>query len=70
MPKYTLTVCEVREYQCTYTVEADSPEEAKELAALGETIDEYEDRCIGVTSRELGDDLKELPTEPPQEPHP
>lgn len=40
MPKYSIRVAETRTYNTTYTVEANSPEEAVEKAEAGETIEE------------------------------
>lgn len=51
MHKYDVSVTEVREYQMTYGISAETPEEALELASSGEVDDEVEERLIGVTAR-------------------
>jgi hypothetical protein len=52
MPRYEITVSEVRDYKRTYTVEADSPEEATEKAERGETVDEAEGILNEIVNRE------------------
>ena len=51
MPLYTVNVIETRNYNVTYSVEADDPEEALELALIGDTIDEEDLQLTGVTDR-------------------
>lgn len=53
MPRYEIDVVEVRTYQVRYTVEAESEEEALELAEDGETADEYECGLIAVIDRTI-----------------
>lgn len=38
--RYEVEVTEVLHRACTFTVEADSPQEARELASIGETVRE------------------------------
>lgn len=56
MARYTVEVSEIRHYDVEYTVEADSPEEALEMAARGETEDEQELKNHGVVQREVDDE--------------
>jgi hypothetical protein len=51
VPKYQLDVVEVRHVSCTYVVEANSPEEAIELAQKGETVSEEENGPGDVNDR-------------------
>ncbi|SEC76348.1 Uncharacterised protein (plasmid) [Tsukamurella tyrosinosolvens] len=51
MPTFTFEVIETRQYRVEYTVEADTRDEALLKAAAGETVDEVEGRCTGVTDR-------------------
>lgn len=52
-PTYDVLVSELRDYKRTYTVEADSPEEAVEKAERGETVSEAEGTLSEITGREV-----------------
>ena len=53
MTTYRIEVVEHRAYDVLYTVEADSPAEAREMAEAGDTVAEEEIKCRQVTDREL-----------------
>lgn len=53
MPRYEIEVVESRAYKRTYTVEADSPEEASEQAERGDTVDESEGTLTDIINREV-----------------
>lgn len=53
MPKYEVTVSELRDYKCTYTVQAASIKEAIEKAERGETLEEAEGTLEEIASREV-----------------
>jgi hypothetical protein len=53
MPKYQIKVSETRRYNVLYTVIADCPEEALELAEAGETDAESNEYLIGVDDRNI-----------------
>lgn len=53
MPKYSIRVAETRTYNTTYTVEADSPEQAVEKAEAGETVDEATGSPQAIEEREV-----------------
>ena len=59
MGLWTVVVAEIRAVEVTYTVEADTLEEAIEMAESGETIEEKGGREIGCQRR----DILEGPTE-------
>lgn len=65
MPTFTVLVTEVRHVPCQYTVEADTPEEALELAGRGETTGEAENLAKAeVVDRHVRrDSLAEAPLE-------
>lgn len=52
MPKYSIRVAETRSYNNTYTVEADSPQEATEKAEAGETLEEATGSLQAIEERE------------------
>lgn len=53
MAEHKLVVFETRVIEMVYTVEADSPTEAWELAEKGETVDEAFVRDLMVQGREV-----------------
>ena len=53
MAVYKLEVIESRSVLCLYTVEADSPQEAKQKAATGNTIAEEDIKNYGVLDRNV-----------------
>ena len=53
MPKYSIRVAETRTYNTTYTVEANSPEEAVENAEAGENIEEVTGSLQSINEREV-----------------
>jgi hypothetical protein len=53
MPKYEVTVSELRDYKRTYIVEAASSEEAVEKAECGETLQEADGILQEIASREV-----------------
>lgn len=55
MPIYKSKVTELRAYECFYTIEADTYEEAQRKADSGDTLAEHECRCIGVTDRQVSE---------------
>lgn len=56
MPRFEIEVVELRAVRCRYTIEADDLVSAKELAAIGETISEdQERRPPDVVHREVGE---------------
>jgi len=50
---WKVIVAEIRAVAVTYTVEADTLEEAIDMAERGETVDETDAREIGVERREI-----------------
>lgn len=52
MPRYTIRVCETRAYGNTYTVEADSSDEAVTKAEAGDTEEESTGSLQEVVDRE------------------
>lgn len=59
MPEWRVRVHETVVQEKLYTVEADSFDEARELAEAGETIEEEHVRDLSVTSRDLlGDPVR------------
>jgi hypothetical protein len=56
---YEIEVIETRTYDVLYRVEADSPEEAREKAEMGETESEEELKCREVLDRTIWE-MKEL----------
>jgi len=62
MPRYNVYVYEVRRVECVYEVEAHSPEEAREKAEAGDTVDEWHNPLNDeVASRQIVDDPQLLP---------
>lgn len=53
---WKVEVIEIRHVACLYSIEADTAEEAKEKAAIGETIDEEELKDHGVMDRHIEND--------------
>ena len=53
MSLFKFTVSEVRHYRCTYTVEAETLEEAMAKAEQGDTCAEAEIKLVGVLQREV-----------------
>jgi hypothetical protein len=53
MPEFEFTVIETRTYDVRYVVEADTPEEAREMAESGETVEEIEIKCRDVLNRTI-----------------
>lgn len=56
MSKYRVIVSEVRHYDVAYIVEADSPEEAVEMAEQGDSIKETQLKNHGVMDRHVHDE--------------
>lgn len=52
MARYHVIVFETRTVEMLYTVEADDPEHAEEMAAIGNTVEEELIRELGVTERQ------------------
>jgi hypothetical protein len=65
MKRWEVVVAEIRAVAVTYTVEADTLEEAVEMAENGETVDETDAREIGVERREILDGPTEIEEEVP-----
>jgi hypothetical protein len=57
---YTVEVTELVATRRIYTVEAWSPEEAEEKAAIGDTVDEEDVKCDGVFSRQVESEPEEI----------
>jgi hypothetical protein len=55
MPFFKLEMIEQRAYDVEYIVNAKNPNEARELAALGDTVKETEIKCREVTERDIWD---------------
>jgi hypothetical protein len=53
MPEFEFTVIETRTYDVRYVVEADTPEEALEMAESGETVEETKIKCRDVLNRTI-----------------
>lgn len=53
MPRYTIRVAETRTYNTTYTVEADSPDEAVTKVEAGETLEETDGSLQAIEAREV-----------------
>jgi hypothetical protein len=51
--EYTFNMIETRTYAVKYTVEADSREEAENMAVIGDTIDEEGETLLSVIDREI-----------------
>lgn len=52
--RYSVEVIETQAMSRTYIVEADSLEQAKGKAAIGDTVEEFDNpKCSEVTSREV-----------------
>lgn len=58
--RYKQRVIETRQYIMEYTVEADSAEEAENMVMTGETVEEREVSCEGVSTRDALDVIEEL----------
>jgi predicted RNA-binding protein with PIN domain len=58
--RYTVEVVEIRHVSVTYTVEADTAEEAIDKAAIGETVEEVESGIVSVAERSINSDREEL----------
>ena len=58
--KYRFDMTETRSFSVTYTVEADSIEEAREKAAIGDTVEEEETRAHGVQDRDIFEERGEV----------
>lgn len=66
MPLYQIKVNETVVQEKLYTVQADTPEEAIELASCGETEAEELLRDVMVTNREVTGNPAEFNEQPPQ----
>lgn len=66
MPLYQIKVNETVVQEKLYTVLADTPEDAIEMASCGETEAEELVRDLMVTNREVTGDPAELTEQPPQ----
>lgn len=64
MPRFKQVVIETRTYQVEYIVEADDVEEAKNKIAIGDTVEENEIKCDGVTQRDPWDEPTLVPKTP------
>lgn len=53
MPRYTIRVAETCTYNTTYTVEADSPDEAVTKVEAGETLEETDGSLQAIEAREV-----------------
>jgi len=60
MKRFQQRVIETRTYTVLYTVEARNMEEAKRKIAIGDTIEEEEEKCEGVQARDPWEDVVEV----------
>jgi hypothetical protein len=60
MKRFQQRVIETRTYTVLYTVEARNAEEAANKIAIGDTVEEVEEKCEGVQERDPWEDLVEV----------